>query len=232
MQYMGSKNRIAKELLPIILKDRRPGQHYVEPFVGGGNMIDKVDGLRIGADANPYVIQALALIRDDLAALPKDRSEFSESDYQWIKGSSNAALKGYAGFAFSFGAKWFGGWSRNKRNDDYVRRAYRNAQKQSPGLQGVHLTASDYRELQIPPNSIIYCDPPYAWTTAYMDKFNHETFWAWCKAMVYLGHSVFVSEYAAPPGWVSVWDKEIVSGLRRNPGAKKPSEKLFVWERY
>lgn len=48
MKYMGSKARHAKELLPIILKDRKPGQWYVEPFVGGANMIDKVDGNRIG----------------------------------------------------------------------------------------------------------------------------------------------------------------------------------------
>ena len=38
MKYMGSKNRIAKYILPIILKDRKEGQWYVEPFVGGANM--------------------------------------------------------------------------------------------------------------------------------------------------------------------------------------------------
>lgn len=36
MKYVGSKNRHAKEILPIILKDRKPDQWYVEPFVGGG----------------------------------------------------------------------------------------------------------------------------------------------------------------------------------------------------
>jgi DNA adenine methylase len=41
MKYMGSKNRIAKYILPIMLKER--GQRiWVEPFVGGANMIDKV----------------------------------------------------------------------------------------------------------------------------------------------------------------------------------------------
>ena len=40
MKYLGSKNKIAKHLLPIILKDRKPEQYYVEPFMGGGNMID------------------------------------------------------------------------------------------------------------------------------------------------------------------------------------------------
>jgi DNA adenine methylase len=48
MKYMGSKRRIAKEILPIILKDRKPSQWYVEPFCGGANIIDKVDGKRLG----------------------------------------------------------------------------------------------------------------------------------------------------------------------------------------
>lgn len=56
MKYMGSKNRIAKHILPIILQDRKDGQWYVEPFVGGANMIDKVEGNRIGNDIHSYLI--------------------------------------------------------------------------------------------------------------------------------------------------------------------------------
>ena len=52
---MGSKNRYAKEILPIILKDRYDGQWYVEPFAGGFNVIDKVKGNRMANDSNYYV---------------------------------------------------------------------------------------------------------------------------------------------------------------------------------
>ena len=38
MKYMGSKTRIAKEILPIMLKNRTENQFWVEPFVGGGNI--------------------------------------------------------------------------------------------------------------------------------------------------------------------------------------------------
>ena len=55
MQYMGSKNRIAKHLLPIMLENRN-GRTWVEPFVGGANMIDKVDGKRIGSDIHKHLI--------------------------------------------------------------------------------------------------------------------------------------------------------------------------------
>ena len=42
MKYMGSKARFTKEILPIILKDRKPEQWYVEPFAGGMNVICEV----------------------------------------------------------------------------------------------------------------------------------------------------------------------------------------------
>lgn len=42
-----------------MLEHRKEGQWWVEPFVGGGNMIDKVTGNRIGADNNKYLIALL-----------------------------------------------------------------------------------------------------------------------------------------------------------------------------
>ena len=57
MKYMGSKARFSKEILPIILKDRRPDQWYVEPFAGGMNMICKVGGKRIANDIHYHLIQ-------------------------------------------------------------------------------------------------------------------------------------------------------------------------------
>ena len=44
MQFVGSKNRISKQLAPIIQKyiDDNNITTYVEPFVGGANMIDKI----------------------------------------------------------------------------------------------------------------------------------------------------------------------------------------------
>ena len=61
MKYMGSKNRIAKHLLPIMLKEAEKHgiAKWVEPFVGGCNMIDKVPESfeRVGYDLNEYIIE-------------------------------------------------------------------------------------------------------------------------------------------------------------------------------
>lgn len=226
MQYMGSKNRIAKEILPIMLKERKEGQYWVEPFVGGANMIDKVDGKRIGADSNKYVIEGLISIRDCLAELPKNNLEFTESHYKELRKDDSYKHKGYISFAISFGGKFMGGYSKNKKGDDYVARAYRQATKQSPQLQDVELINSYYDELVIPDNSIIYCDPPYENTTAYKDKFNHSKFWQWCREMVNKGHTVFISEYNAPDDFECIKEIKTKTVLNKNSQDLR-IEKLF-----
>ena len=227
MKYMGSKNRIAKYILPIMLKERGD-RVWVEPFVGGGNLIDKVTGERIGADLNPYLIQALTAIRDNIKDLPKNNKEFTEQDYKSLRKSDEYKYKGYAGFAFSYGGKWLGGWRRDSlKKRDYVAESYKNALKQSPLLQGTQLFNKGYAELAVPPNSLVYCDPPYFGTTKYKDNFDHEAFWQWCRDKSKEGHIVFVSEYSAPEDFECIWQKEIVSSLTQDTGSKKAVEKLF-----
>jgi DNA adenine methylase len=226
---MGSKRRIAKEILPLMLAEREIGQFWVEPFVGGGNMIDKVTGNRIGSDVNPYTIQALISIRDNVDQLPKNNQEFTESDYKALRKSDDYKFKGYAGFAFSFGATWLGSWRRCSKNRDYVKEAYNSAVKQSPYLQGVVFYNCSYDELFIPKNSIIYCDPPYANTSKYKDSIDHDKFWNWCRQKAKQGHKVFISEYNAPDDFKCIWEKEIVMNLdNKNQNVQTRIEKLFT----
>ena len=230
MKYMGSKNRHAKELLPVVLKNRKRGQCYVEPFVGGGNMIDKVNGDRIGFDSDSNVIEALISIRDSLHRLPKSHIDFTEDEYNNLRKTSTYSHRGYAGFAFSYGGKWLGGWRRDGAGKrDYIAEAYRNAKKQSPYLQGVRLTQSDYMVIDVPHGSIIYCDPPYQGTTKYKSgEFNYIDFWAWCREKVLQGHSVFISEYSAPDDFECLWEKKVNSNLGKDTGFKKNIERLFA----
>jgi DNA adenine methylase len=235
MKYMGSKARIAKHLLPIILKDRSPDQWYVEPFVGGANMIDKVDGLRIGADSNAAVIEALKFIRD--CDTPKNNMEYGEQDYANDCAAARddrelLGLQSYALIAFSFGAKWLGGWSRGKSSSgkqrDYVAEQHRASEKQKAKLQGLILECSWYSSLAIPDNSIIYCDPPYAGTTKYKDAFDHADFWRWCREKTKEGHRVFISEYNAPGDFKCIWSQELNVSVAKEGEHKKATERLFI----
>ena len=211
-----------------MLESRAEGMTWVEPFVGGANMIDKVDGERIGADLNKYLIEALLTIRDNINDIPKSNEDFTEEDYKQLRKNDRYRFKGYAGFAFSYSGKWLRGWCRDKENKrDYVAESFRNAIKQNPKLQGVDFVNSSYGELDIPPNSLIYCDPPYEGTEKYKDDFNHNEFWDWCREKAKEGHQVFVSEYNAPDDFQCVWEMEVNSSLTKDTGSKKATEKLF-----
>ena len=226
MKYMGSKNRISKYLLPIILNNRKENQYYIEPFVGGCNLIDKVNGNRIGSDSNKYLIAMWNKVSKGWIP-PK---YITEKQYNFIKKHKDLFphLTGYIGFALSYGGKFFGGWCRDSLGiRNYVDEAYRNAINQFPKLQKVKFYNCNYNELPIPENSMIYCDPPYQNTTKYNKyDFDYDKFWDWCREKS-ITNNVFVSEYNAPVDFECIWEKEVNSSLTKNTGSKKNIEKLF-----
>ena len=229
MKYMGSKRRLAKHIVPIIKSLRKEGQMYVEPFVGGGNLIEKIEGNRIGSDINPDCIQALCDIRDNVEQLPRTNAEFTEEDYKELRVSHDYRFRSYAGFAFSWGGKWLGGWARNSKNQDYVATAFHSAMKQSPLLQGVTLLCCSYDDLVVPDESFIYCDPPYKGTTAYSNYFDNSKFFDWCVCMHDKGHTVLVSEYFAPDTrFRCVWEGSIVNELVKDGDKRVVRERLFL----
>jgi len=228
MKYMGSKNRIAKHILPIMLENRN-GRTWVEPFVGGANMIDKVEGKRIGSDVNEYIISLLNQMSKPNYKAP----EINEEKYKDIKNYPSQYprwIVGYTATQLSYGGKWFGGYRRDKIGvRDYCKEAQDNVNKQSIKLQGVEFINSSYQNLEIPSNSLIYCDPPYEGTTKYKDGFSHTEFWEWCRTKAKEGHQVFISEYNAPSDFKSIYSKEVNSSLTKDTGSKKANEQLFVY---
>lgn len=237
MKYMGSKNKHAKYILPIVLKNRTKNQFYVEPFVGGSNIIDKVTGNRIGSDINDFIISMWRAIQKGW----KPPANINKEIYIDIKGNKSKYRKrivGWIGIACSYSGKWFGGFAgKIKTNDgirDYQDEAHRNLSKQIEGIKGIKFLNCDYIYLDIPPGSIIYCDPPYSNTTGYLNKFDHVMFWQWCRDKEREGHQVFISEYKAPNDFECLWSKEVNSSLSANGkigGNKKSIEKLFRFKR-
>ncbi len=243
MKYMGSKNRIAKYLLPIILKDRKPEQWYVEPFVGGANMIDKVEGNRIGSDFNESLVMCHAALSEGWT--PPE--EISRELYNEMRTKNHngevSALIGYVGICGSYGGRWFDGGYAGKsitkqgKERNYPAEAFKNVMLQAEKLKGITFISSDYKELTIPSNSIVYCDPEYVGTKQYKKAtesgFSSAEHWQWCRDLVASGHKVFVSEYIAPDDFVCVWEKEVKSSLGANGvagGSKSSAEKLFIHE--
>lgn len=235
MKYMGSKNRIAKPIVDYLNSIRESeNQWYIEPFVGGANVIDKMKGRRLGVDAHKELISMWTALQ--FGWLPP--SLVTEELYQECKnGMHDSHLRGYVGFNLSFGAKWFGGYRRDKAGTKgcpenmatQSRRAYNSIFNQLKGLSGVKFLQSKYEELPPFSNCLVYCDPPYEGTTKYATSknFDHDHFWDWVRKESEF-NDVVVSEYNAPDDFECVLDISLTNGLNNT----KASEKLFRYKKY
>lgn len=235
MKYMGSKARFTKELLPIILKDREDGQWYVEPFAGGMNMISEVSGNRIANDNHRYLIEMWSALLNGWTP----PSHISKEQYYEIKATMDTAppeLVGWVGFNCSYSGKWFDGYAGKTKTKsgsirDYQLEAAKNIANQLPKMQNIILSNLSFDDLQIPANSIVYCDPPYFSTRKYATKIDHNYFWDWVRNLSNNGHQVFVSEYTAPDDFECIWQKETKSSISANGvtgGSHTSIEKLFI----
>jgi len=233
MKYMGSKNRIAKHLLPIMVEaaEKAGITTWVEPFVGGAGMIDKVPDSfeRIGYDLNDHVIHALIDIRDR----PNDLLDSFSKELRDIHKKDKAkTLYSHACIVTSFGADLNGGYAREKGSDDTTFCGYgkRNALKQSPKIQGVVFECMSYQDVDVT-GALLYCDPPYQGTTGYKTgAFDHDAFFEWCRKMKAKGNIVFVSEYNAPDDFTCVWQGEVKTNFAhgRSGATHNAVEKLFL----
>ena len=233
MQYQGSKRRIAKEILPIILENRQEGQLYVEPFVGGCNSIQHVTGRRWGNDSHKELIAMWVKLLQGWA--PPET--ISEEEYMFIKSHKHLFedhLLGIVGFGASFGAKWWGGYARSNEPDytpsnTRFHQFMRSLMKQLPLLDGVTFTNLNYEDMVFKEKSVIYCDPPYANTTKYKHSFDSDKFFEWCREKSSDGHTVFVSEYSAPKDFKCVFEKSVHALLNNNVASTKANitEKLY-----
>ena len=244
MKYMGSKARIADELLSVMLPYRTSNaQAFVEPFCGGCAVIEKVSGRRIASDKNKYLVAMLKHLSEvGVNDLPKviERDYYSDvrDSYNRKDGRYPDYLIGWVAFMGSFNGRDFsGGYAghhveiKGGKFRDYIGENIRNTLEQIPRLKGINFIEGgiDYYDLEIPPYSLIYCDPPYAGTKQYSTSknFDYERFYEWCRKMSADGHTVFVSEYNMPPDFKCVWDKQLSTTINQTI-TKKPVEKLFT----
>ena len=250
MKYMGSKARIAKHILPIMLEEaeKKGITTWVEPFVGGNNMIKTVPKQmkRVGYDKNVYLIEMYKHIQKYgftyTEQISKDLYDECRNAYNtdsWHVGTQevDASFIGWVGFMASANGRFFdGGYSGISKTKigterNYIDESIRGLKKEFTYLQDVEFISEDYLNLDFE-NCLIYNDPPYKGVKTYntSKNFDHDKFFDWCREQSKRGNVVFVSEYEAPEDFVCVWQQEVKSSLSANGvsgGNKVSVEKLF-----
>lgn len=232
MQYLGGKVKKARRLIEAMGANDRPAdQWFVEPFCGAGGITARVTGKRIANDADADIVNLLSAVAARGASwLPDQVSEEEYLDHATDAGARlPPELVGLYCFGSTFGAKKWGGFGRSK-NGNLAAVTKRSLTRDAPLLSGVEFRVGDYREVDIPPRSMIYCDPPYSGATGYGSRFDSLAFWDWAFSMRTAGHRVFVSEYRAPVsragGLRVVLEMSYKKGLRSSDGAPV-SDKLY-----
>ena len=153
MKYMGSKARIAKEIMSIILKDRKLGQTYWEPFCGGLNtMYEPILSPTIMSDSNPFLIDMWRAIVYHKSCSPIGTElpvNISKQEYDVARTMYNTLIKnndrcnivqsgkiGWIGFMASYNGRFFdGGYSGCSAGRDYVAETINNLIKQLPTIK-------------------------------------------------------------------------------------------------
>ena len=241
MRYLGGKNKLSKELVPIIQRYiNEDTKGYLEPFVGGANIIDKIEcDNKIGCDIHKELIALLNKAKDDVDDIP---DYILEDEYKKVKNNKENYpdwYVGLVGFCASFGARYFEGYARDSKNDNtgkWSAGAIRSLKKQAPNLKGIEFYNCSFLDLPKDKinNCVIYCDPPYRGTTKYKtEEFPYEEFYQWCRDMS-KNNTVLISEYNMPEDFTCIWEKETKvnfdSNRTSNDDKNKRIEKLYIYK--
>ena len=130
MNYMGSKSKIAYDILPIMLSGMKEGDAFVDAFCGGCNVIDKVPPMirRIANDKNKYLIAMFASLTRyeweppmhiDKETYDRCREYFNTHRFDDDEISPCDAELGWCGFMASRNGRFFdGGYSGHDRGGE------------------------------------------------------------------------------------------------------------------
>ena len=136
MKYMGSKNRIAKEIIPIMLNYRKKDQWFIDLFCGGCHIIQNIDGNRIANDKNKYLIAMWKGLQEDRER-PKIISKelYSKARTEYNNGTNiefDDFMIGWIGWMGSYNGRFFdGGYSGHNvgsTNRNYIDEQIRNTE--------------------------------------------------------------------------------------------------------
>ena len=243
MVYMGAKSKYTGHIVPVLQKaiDDNNVSTYIECFVGGANVIDKIKcDNRYGYDRSDTLIALLTQAAENWDDVMK-----SGSRELWDKGKSyvkdgvmpedmTLAEIGAMEFFASFSNGGFPrGYAKNTDDRDYYNEAYRNMEKQAPNLKGINFACQNYWELdENTENCVIYLDPPYQGTKIYgyanQPKMDYDHYWNWVRELS-KKNWVFCSEQSAPEDFEVIWEQDVKRTTNKTNDFKA-TEKLFRYK--
>lgn len=174
MTYMGGKQRLAPNIVPILNNYIKENgiENFYDVMCGGANIISGVECNELYAnDLSPTLIALHQAAQQDFSLICTDSSreqwDRCYGEYKKLK-SANFKKESSIPLAEIGAIEWFGGFSGRGFPGGYAvlsqgrnqfEERYNNLKKQSqlPSYSKIHFTCGDYRDLEFKPNSLIYC---------------------------------------------------------------------------
>ena len=252
--YQGSKNRLAKYIIPILNKLIKENncEVFIDACCGGANIIANtkypiVCNKKYGFDNNKYLIALFDKIKfNDLDYIYIDENEYKKVKQDFLSGNNTYEdwYYGYVGFLFSYSGVFMDNYAKGNTPKGQPRHwgleRYNNILNQKEALKTATFTIEnifninldDLDKLKKNNNMLIYIDPPYKDTKQYnKEKFDTEKFWNLVREMS-KRCIVVVSEYEAPKDFITIWEKELLQSINLAMNRQKAIEKLFVIKDY
>lgn len=226
---------MAKFIVDTILASTDRRERLVEPFMGGGAVTEKL-APHFAETVSSDVVEDIVLMWQAVIEGWEPPKSVSEEEYQKLRDEKPSALRSFAGFGGSFGGKFFAGYARGGLTSSGEPRNHQGESARSISRTGkilrehavsVHLL--DYRDADVRPGDVVYCDPPYAGTFGYSEAgaFDTNEFIQTVESWAHAGAEVFVSEYSAPEHWEIVGEKSHRQSLVMSHQRTATTERVF-----
>lgn len=238
MKYVGSKTKIAKEISGLInaIINQNDVKKYLEPFVGGANVIDKiVCEKRYGLDVDAMLIDLLKNYSQKILSFPDILTKEHYYDVRDNPEKYDSTYRAAILFFGSYNSRVYGGCygaisnTKNGTSRNYFQEAKRNFDKQLPYLKNIIFSKRNFFDIDCEKihGYVIYCDPPYGDGIGYSIPFNTKVFWEKVRQLS-KDNIVLISEYNAPSDFMCVFEQKVKTHMNNRNKLQKV-EKLFMF---
>ena len=218
MKIIGSKEIIADDILPFIHNYMMLYNidTYIEPFVGGANIIDKVvANKKYGYDTNKYLIALFNYIKAG-GKLPEEISVEQYIDckahYKANDGTYKDWFIGAVAFMADMRGKFFdtkggtSGLTEVERYNKHYAEAVEEMIKQSRFISDIEFINAEYGSIRAN-NCLIYCEVPD--DDKHKKKgFDIANFWYTVSKWNDDNNIVFIRSKSAPDEYDIIWENE------------------------
>ena len=217
MKCLDSREKVADEIVSIINSYivANSINIYVEPFLGGANIIDKVwCNKRIASDINKYIIELFKYLIND-GEIPEyitieqyidAKAHYNKKGKQ--KNKYDNWYLGFIGFICSKGNTFFGDYNSEYKDNET------ELIEQVSLLRDVEFSVANFFDLEAK-KALIYLDPP----SNKKERFDIDKFWVKTRELINTGNLVLITAKEAPEDFKCIWESD-----------DKQSIKLFIHE--